>query len=647
MVTITNWSLSSLHTATTTTILLSPIVALSVFCTVLIADFITQHSSWANSWRHLLQVMVSFYLISTVVFISGGPHSPLVFLYLPIVAEASILSARTWALGISTAIIASLYGMAAWGDYSLFWSQLPLDNAAAPIVASALVPILVLAIALVFTAYGAASLKRAASSMIERLDHSRRELALIETRQQTILEGIQDAVIMTDSNGGITAYNRPTEIIFGAAPGTMPTGFEDLLRRCRAKSSGPLTLPEFDLEIPSANGQESSRLRVHGKRMANPTGQAGERIYICRDITKLRSMEGQLEIQERLARMLAERESAAIEPSTKLDKFVGESKVMQRIFKLITRAAPTDATVLVNGESGTGKELVAKALHRGGSRSKGPFVPVNCGAIPEALLESELFGHKKGAFTGADSDAQGLFRKAHGGTLFLDEIGELPLTMQVKLLRALQEKTVHPVGGDLDIPIDVRVVAATNRNLRAEVAAGRFREDLYYRLNVINIQLPALRDRKEDIPLLISAALRRLVRAGAVPVVTPAAMQMLLRYTYPGNVRELENILERALVLGGEVILAEHLPEHLQSGDLRATTTAAAETVVIETEGVTLPVALDDILHAIEQRYIQAALTQARGGKKRAAELLGINFRSFRYRVQKFTAATPSDISPG
>jgi two-component system response regulator PilR (NtrC family) len=272
-----------------------------------------------------------------------------------------------------------------------------------------------------------------------------------------------------------------------------------------------------------------------------------------------------------------------------------------------------------------------------------PFVPVNCGAIPETLVESELFGYKKGAFTGAVNDSLGLCRRAEGGTLFLDEIGELPLLMQTKLLRLLQEKTVRPVGGDTDIPINVRIVAATNRNLRKEIEKGGFREDLYYRLNVINIVLPSLRERMEDIPLLVSSILRRNARAGQVPVVTPGAMQLLMAHAYPGNVRELENIIERAVVLGGDVILAEHLPETLRGGDQEPPVSPKRETTIIVADDIRFPVNLDTVLNELERRYLLMALEQTKGARKKAAELLGINFRSFRYRLQKFRIGGEDD----
>jgi two-component system response regulator PilR (NtrC family) len=275
------------------------------------------------------------------------------------------------------------------------------------------------------------------------------------------------------------------------------------------------------------------------------------------------------------------------------------------------------------------------------------FIAVNCGAIPESLLESELFGHKKGAFTGADSDHTGLFRKADRGTLFLDEIGELPLLMQAKLLRVIQERQVRPVGSDTSFPIDVRIVAATNRNLAKEVKEGRFREDLYYRLNVIHVQLPALRERREDIPLLVRNIVNKLKGARAEVHITPSALQALNTYDYPGNVRELENIIERALVFGGDAIRLEDLPvEVAQKGQLSQKSELEQkfevqelkkETEILTTsEDLQFPVQLDEILSAIEKRYLEAALTESKGLKKKAATLLGMNFRSLRYRLQKY-----------
>lgn len=354
---------------------------------------------------------------------------------------------------------------------------------------------------------------------------------------------------------------------------------------------------------------------------------------------RLQDVEDQLELQERMARLLKGEHITEGGIQTRLKEFIGESVVMQKVFELISRVAPTDATTLISGESGTGKELVARAIHLGSKRSNKKFIVVNCGAIPDALLESELFGHKKGAFTGAIADHIGLFQEADGGTLFLDEIGELPLAMQAKLLRALQERTVRPVGASKDIEIDVRILAATNRNLKQEVLGGKFREDLYYRLNVISVHIPALRERKEDIPFLVNSLLKAIVGDQTMPMIPPTTMKLLAEYNYPGNVRELENILERAYVMGGDAILPEHLPDTMWDQKTPPqSTTPRRETMIVETpSNIEFPVNLDEILASIEQKYLELALEQSKGAKKKAAELLGINFRSFRYRLSKFS----------
>ncbi|HET6583009.1 MAG TPA: sigma-54 dependent transcriptional regulator [Nannocystaceae bacterium] len=313
-----------------------------------------------------------------------------------------------------------------------------------------------------------------------------------------------------------------------------------------------------------------------------------------------------------------------------LDRMIGRSAAMQKVFELVRKVAPTRTNVLVRGESGTGKELVARALHNLSDRAKGPFVGVNCGAIPENLMESELFGHVKGAFTGASGAREGVFLAAQGGTLFLDEIGELSLSMQVKLLRALQERRVRPVGGEKEVEIDCRVVAATNRDLDAAIAAGEFRSDLYFRLDVVQVVLPPLRHRAEDIPLLVERFFERLNREHGRNLrgIAPEAMEWFLQYDYPGNVRELENLVERAVALEtGEVLSADHLPA--------AKPRAGAATPSEELELDDGPVDLDQAVADLERRLIGAALRKTGGVRKEAAKLLGISFRSLRYRLEK------------
>ncbi len=296
-------------------------------------------------------------------------------------------------------------------------------------------------------------------------------------------------------------------------------------------------------------------------------------------------------------------------------QILGKSKAIQAVFDLIRRVADSPTNVLITGESGTGKELVAKAIHYNSDRKDAPFVPVNCAAIPEPLLESELFGHMRGAFTDAKADKRGLFEEAQKGTLFLDEISELPLMLQAKLLRAIQEKEIRRVGANKPIAVDVRIIAATNLNLNDEVKAKRFRDDLYYRLNVIEIKLPPLRERREDIPLLVESFLQKCAAARGKQVkgVSESALAMLMDYSWPGNVRELENIVERAVTLSrGDKIVPEDLPAAIQGarGDRQVLDEAAEKTLPLE---------------AVEKEYILRILEKMGGNKYQAAHALGID----------------------
>jgi len=304
-------------------------------------------------------------------------------------------------------------------------------------------------------------------------------------------------------------------------------------------------------------------------------------------------------------------------------QFVTHSPAMKVVMDLVLKAAPARASVLLTGDSGTGKERVARALHQLSPRKAGPFLAVNCGAIPETLLEGELFGHVKGAFTGADHAHDGLFQAAGGGTLLLDEIGEMPLSLQVKLLRVLQERSVKPVGGTRELPVDVRVVAATNRNLEDDVRSGRFREDLYYRLNVVSIRVPSLAQRREDIPALADQLLSRLSTEAAIirPRLSDEALAFFLSYPFPGNVRELENLLERAVVLDQDGVI--------DLSDLRPPAASGAQPAISD-EGN-----LDDQIAELERARILEALSATGGNRTEAARRLGISFRSLRYRMAK------------
>jgi len=304
---------------------------------------------------------------------------------------------------------------------------------------------------------------------------------------------------------------------------------------------------------------------------------------------------------------------------------LGESSPIQHVKTMIAKLARSQAPVYLTGESGSGKELAARLIHSNGARRDRPFVPVNCGAIPENLMESEFFGYRKGAFTGAESDHDGFFQAANGGTLFLDEVADLPLPMQVKLLRAIQEKRVRKVGATTEDAVDVRIICATHQNLAALVESGRFRQDLYYRLNVIELRMPSLRECREDIPGLSSAILQRLAdEAGsATPRLTKAAEEALTAYDFPGNIRELENILERAVALSGS---ADIQPEDLQLAPPRYQE---------ETHAPNAKWPLQDYLDRVERDAILEALDKTRFNRTAAAKLLGITFRALRYRMER------------
>jgi len=318
----------------------------------------------------------------------------------------------------------------------------------------------------------------------------------------------------------------------------------------------------------------------------------------------------------------------AIRTEHKFDDILAKSASMLEIFRTIGKIADYKTTCLIIGESGVGKELVARAIHKRGNRVNGPFVAINCGAIPENLLESELFGHKKGAFTDATSDRRGLFEEATGGTLFLDEIGELPLSLQVKLLRVLQEEHIRRLGDVKDIKIDVRIVAATHRDLQAEVKAGRFREDLFYRLNVLPLVIPPLRERKEDIPLLIDHFLaRNNARLGtSIRGLDAEARKALIDYAWPGNVRELENTIERAMVLADSDLLhVQDLPERVREArDPVQMQLASGELSIKKTTRV------------IEEVLIRRALQKTKGNRTRAAEILEISHRALLYKLKDY-----------
>jgi two-component system response regulator AtoC len=317
-----------------------------------------------------------------------------------------------------------------------------------------------------------------------------------------------------------------------------------------------------------------------------------------------------------------------IRDKARFEELLAKSPEMQAVFKTVSKIADFKTTALITGESGVGKELIARAIHQRSSRKNAPFVAVNCGAIPENLLESELFGYRRGAFTDAVADRTGLFEQANGGTLLLDEIGELPLSLQVKLLRVLQEETIRRLGDNKDLKIDVRILAATHRDLAAETAAGRFREDLFYRINVLTIRIPSLRERREDIPILLDHFIARnnIRLSTQIRGLAPDARKVLLEYAWPGNVRELENTIERAMVLAeSDLITKEDLPERIREADDPVQAQLASGELSIK-----------KTVRAIEEILIRRALEKTKGNRTRAAEVLEISHRALLYKIKDY-----------
>ena len=356
--------------------------------------------------------------------------------------------------------------------------------------------------------------------------------------------------------------------------------------------------------------------------------RAGAYDFITKPVdAKLLSLVVSRALQHGLLRQEVKRLRRAVVDTQGFGRLLGESPAMKRVFDLVTRVADSDASVLIMGESGTGKELIARALHEQGSRRAGPFLAVNCAAMPPSLLESELFGHVRGAFTDAKASRTGLFAQASGGTLFLDEIGELPLEMQPKLLRALQERTVRPVGGNEEISFDARIVTATNRDLEAEVEEKRFREDLYYRINVVRIDAPALRDRGGDVLLLAQHFVERFAARSSKQVrgIHAAAAERLVTYDWPGNVRELENCIERAVALiRFDEVTLDDLPEKVRQ--------YRADRLVFAMDDLAEVLTIDEL----ERRYIQRVLALVGGNKSRAADLLGLDRRTLYRRLDRY-----------
>lgn len=609
-----------------------------------------------SSYLIVADRVVDVFVATWIIYLTGGPGSPLVFLYLVVVIGAAVSLSRNLSLGVSL-LGSFLYGTVAVGLVHQYLPPLRLGSVPSEPAGGVILQVGGVLCAMVLVGIATSYLSRAARSERALVEQTQQDLTDLGLRQRELIDGVSDGLITARHDFTVTSVNRVAEELLGQSSSRIiGRRLHEILRAYAPNIS--LVRPDssvfavpVELVIRRTDGREialSLTGRYLGERHDSPF------LYILKDVTALREIERRLAQQEEMARLLSSYE--VLQTPTMFPHFVGESESIKKVFSFIEKVAPSDATVLITGESGTGKELVARSIHVLSHQAAGPFVTVNCGAIPENLLESELFGHKKGAFTGAISDHRGFFREAEGGTLFLDEVGELPLAMQAKLLRTLQERLVRPVGGDSDIKIRVRIVAATNRDLRMMVANGTFREDLFYRLEVLHVALPPLRDRKSDIPLLVRRFIEAYRNEGGAdkrgdadsPVISPRAMEIIMGHAYPGNIRELENVLERALVLGGDVILPEHLPESMRfkgEGDSLDSTPSATrlcdDALAIMAANTSFPVNLEAALADLEKRYLLGAIRESSGSQKRAATLLGLNQRSLRYRLQKFGITAP------
>jgi len=588
----------------------------------------------------LAQVGFDLFVITGIVYITGSSASPFSFLYLLLVmfvaSYASIYGA------IATAVIGGLvYFLLSWVTFIGVITPYDPSQVTAEPFGGIWLQSIGLTSGMILVGYLANLLRERILIGSEMVLRSQEELKSLDQLHRGVFDGIPHPTIIVNCRYEVERFNHCARELFGFTENIKGKSIWKIFERKVVDFKGIVeaTPPGREIQLEVVIDFEPRYFRVHIQRLVESNNES-DVCFIFYDLTDLASAEERLAAHERMILLLSRNdEEANISFQTHGFEVIGQSRAVQHVFDLVQRVARSEATVLITGESGTGKELVARAIHNRSERSQHAFVPVNCGAIPENLMESQFFGHVKGAFTGAERNHEGFFQQAHKGTLFLDEIAELPLAMQVKLLRVLQERRVRPVGAEKEIDVEVRILSATHRNLRDEIGRGKFREDLYYRLNVVNIPIPPLRQRKDDIPILVEFFLRTLKEPGrALPMIHPDTLAALRAYDYPGNIRELQNIVERALILGGNAMLPEHLPDVVRGsdGERGRYSLSTHNRSLLEVESVTLPCNLDNILDSLERMYLEKALERGYGSRKEAARLLGINARSLRYRLQKY-----------
>ena len=588
----------------------------------------------------LAQIAFDVLIVTGIIWVTGDLGSPFPFLYNLAVMNAAILLFHRGAY--LTAGFASFCYTAI-----LIWARYSVPDANLTVNWALLVQVFLNIGSFFIIAWLSSLLTSKLRTTQELLKEKQTDYQELDALKEALLQGIGSGVAVTDQHGKINYFNRHAQTL---------TGLEDAtVRGKRLESIFPGLSYDFDkkrdghhvasTELAFSSSQSGlKQLRVTVAPLNNSGDELIGHVAILEDITRQKEFEEKLRLEEEL-RKAREQDYQQTTIATENGEFqfegvIGRSGGIEKIYQLIQKVAATSTNILISGESGTGKELVARAIHINGPRNNKPFVAVNCGAIPEALMESELFGHVRGAFTGAVSDHVGLFKQADQGTIFLDEVGELPLQLQVKLLRVLQDKSFTPVGGSKQIKVDVRVISATNRELRKEMEVGRFREDLFYRLNVVQMVMPPLRNRKEDIPALAHYFLRKFATAHdkKVEEISSGALMHLIGYSYPGNVRELENILEHSVAVTTKNILTEEdLPTQVKGLPITEEADVFEKTAPGGADGFfNKGLSLDVELETHEKCILLGALKRANGVQKRAAEILGINYRSLRHRLEKY-----------
>ncbi len=613
----------------------------------LIAAYVISISSalilpWIRGLVFFAHAQVDFdvLLITGIVFITGDIESPFPFLYNLAVINSAIL--LFYGGAFVTAGFSSLCyaGLLLWSNYR--WSGV-LAPTSGQLFMDLMLNIPTFFIIASLSGFLARKVFEAERLLIEK----QKEYLDLEALKEALLQGVGSGVAITDNKGHINYFNAParalTSLEEGAVKGRKLSDIFPGLAYNFDGSQESRRIIVNDFPFTDSQGH-NKHLRLTLAPLSDPAEKAIGFVSIFEDITKQKELEEKIRLEAEMRkareRELTKDKSDESPSSFRFGGVVGQGGGVDKIYRLVEKVAATDTSVLITGDSGTGKELVARAIHFNGPRGDRPFVAVNCGAIPENLIESELFGHARGAFTGAVSDHDGLFKQADGGSIFLDEVAELPLHLQVKLLRVLQERSFTPVGGSKQVKVDVRVISASNKDLRKEMEKGRFREDLFYRLNVVQMTLPPLRNRKEDIPSLANYFIQKFARSlnKKVEEISSEALMCLMNYSFPGNIRELENIIEHAVAVTNKNILTdEDLPPQIKGISIAEEVklferTAPGGADVFFNKGMSL----DEELSTHEKCLLLGALKRSGGVQKRAAELLGINYRSFRHRLEKY-----------